>query len=246
MSLPARAWKGHKAKFHKHPTGGKWESVPQPQRLLFAEATFTRLNHTDLGVIHPNSSGLATWRTNSLFDPLTAIGGHQPFLFDQWSLFYTHYLVVKSTFTVTIGPNNGVPPPQAETGPLLVFTALEHATDDAGNFEQLLSQSVTYLLESNRVQSDCLSSGFDQVDLTTRVLHWDLLQEPLADGDNYVDNILNGWAGHCGGPLGTNPNYQPQFGFLVSPQTGYSKGYHYRVDIVYDVIFFGPVIQATS
>lgn len=36
------------------------------------------------------------FRANSCYDPDTAVGGHQPLGFDQWSLYYNHYTVIGS------------------------------------------------------------------------------------------------------------------------------------------------------
>lgn len=42
----------------------------------------------------------AVFRANSLFDPDYAIGGHQPYGFNQYELLYNHYKVIKSTINV--------------------------------------------------------------------------------------------------------------------------------------------------
>lgn len=41
------------------------------------------------------------FRANSLYDPEVAVGGHQPYGFDQLSAFYQHYTVIGSKITVT-------------------------------------------------------------------------------------------------------------------------------------------------
>lgn len=55
----------------------------------------TLLSYVDVG--SSASAGVTpwvdTWRTNGLFDPYVATGGHQPYLFDQVSALYTKYQV---------------------------------------------------------------------------------------------------------------------------------------------------------
>lgn len=50
-----------------------------------------------VGVVNSNK-----FRLNSLFDPDFAVGGHQPFLFDQWAQFYGSYNVKRCKVTLTI------------------------------------------------------------------------------------------------------------------------------------------------
>lgn len=45
------------------------------------------------------------YKANSLYDPEDAVGGHQPYLFDQLSALYEHFVVVASRMTIIITPN---------------------------------------------------------------------------------------------------------------------------------------------
>lgn len=46
---------------------------------------------------------------NSLYDPYSAVGGHQPMLFDQWMTLYSTYVVLGFSYDIRVTPvtNNG-------------------------------------------------------------------------------------------------------------------------------------------
>lgn len=45
-------------------------------------------------------NAVALFRANSIFDPDFLVGGHQPLGYDQWSVFYDHYVVIGSKINV--------------------------------------------------------------------------------------------------------------------------------------------------
>lgn len=51
------------------------------------------------------------WSCNGMYDPTSAVGGHQPYYFDQMSALYNHYVVIgsKATFWISAGNGNVVP-----------------------------------------------------------------------------------------------------------------------------------------
>lgn len=51
------------------------------------------------------SNNLQQFRLNSCYDPDLTNAGHQPSAFDQWSLFYNHYCVVKASWEIQITTN---------------------------------------------------------------------------------------------------------------------------------------------
>lgn len=48
----------------------------------------------------------AYYRANGLYDPTIAVGGHQPYGFDQWCAMYRKYCVHRSGIVVCAMPNN--------------------------------------------------------------------------------------------------------------------------------------------
>lgn len=54
------------------------------------------------GSLNPGGGSYAQlfWKCNGLFDPNDALGGHQPYGFDQYAALYNHYRVWKSVCTV--------------------------------------------------------------------------------------------------------------------------------------------------
>lgn len=77
----------------------KTSRVFRPQRLLstgFPKTTAVKLKYVDNVNLDAGVATLAShiFRANSVFDPNQTGVGHQPLGFDQWSVFYNHYVVV--------------------------------------------------------------------------------------------------------------------------------------------------------
>lgn len=52
-----------------------------------------------------NKYDSGSFRATSAYDPLTGAGGHQPYGWDQWSLFYSRYCVLSATCVCRISRN---------------------------------------------------------------------------------------------------------------------------------------------
>lgn len=95
---------------------------PLPQRSYMAKAEigksigFKKTNYitmkyaSDISMVLSlgNYSGYL-FRCNGLYDPDGSGGGHQPYTFDQWKVFYNKYRVVKSRIKVTALTTGGEP-----------------------------------------------------------------------------------------------------------------------------------------
>lgn len=83
------------------------------------------LNYVDVN--HVTTAGITpyadTWRLNGLFDPYVAAGGHQPYLFDQMTAFFTKNQVNSNTIVVE-GFLNGA----GTTGALIMMICSEYST----------------------------------------------------------------------------------------------------------------------
>jgi len=66
----------------------------QPPR-KFAKLIY--VEHLDITGPQVNAIVVTEWRANSLYDPRFAVGGHQPFGFDQLMGQYNHFTVLRST-----------------------------------------------------------------------------------------------------------------------------------------------------
>lgn len=68
------------------------------------------------------SAGISshTWSCNSLYDPNSGGGGHQPYYFDQLTAIYNHYTVLKSRFRVVLYSDSSK-----------YYTVSVHVNDDA-------------------------------------------------------------------------------------------------------------------
>ena len=64
----------------------------------FPKTIRTVLRYVEYGQLSPGASSYDQYfyKCNGLFDPTDAIGGHQPYAFDQYAAIYNHYKVYKS------------------------------------------------------------------------------------------------------------------------------------------------------
>lgn len=69
----------------------------------FPKTNMVKLRYVDQITLSPGLSTVGPWVfcANSLYDPSVTGTGHQPSGFDQWSVFYNHYIVVSSKITVS-------------------------------------------------------------------------------------------------------------------------------------------------
>lgn len=68
-----------------------------PPRYMMVKQKFTKMAFAN---ILSNSSALTYYRLNSLYDPETALGGDQPYWFDQLSVWYKRYRVFAAKVVV--------------------------------------------------------------------------------------------------------------------------------------------------
>lgn len=75
-------------------------------RVGFPASRTVTLNYCETTTVVGTSGAIGKHiiRLNSAYDPDQTLSGHQPMAFDQWSLFYNHYVVEETTFDVEIGP----------------------------------------------------------------------------------------------------------------------------------------------
>ena len=84
-------------------------SAPTGTRLGFPTEKTVTLPYSD-HLLTVAASGVMTnyqFRLNSAFDVDFTSTGHQPLGFDQWSLFYNHYVVKEVRWSMVTAPNNG-------------------------------------------------------------------------------------------------------------------------------------------
>lgn len=71
-----------------------------------------------------------TYKANGMYDPQDAVGGHQPYGFDQMTPIYDHYVVTQSRIKATFLPNYPNEPSSSatDTGPFICFCYLDDDT----------------------------------------------------------------------------------------------------------------------
>lgn len=171
------------------------------------------------------SSGITTqyvFSANSCYDPDQSGGGHQPYGFDQWSLFYNHYIVVGSKATVSVIP--------ASTN-TAVSSGIIHllATDDSTS-----SLDSTLLIEQGKSKYRLLGVS-SNVKSTT--LSQTFSAKKFFNVSDVKDNVTR-----LGAPINNNPAEQAYFILKASSVTGTAQTivYQYIMRIDYLVQFSEP------
>ncbi len=72
------------------------------------DSIFVTLKYCDAIAITSGSTNLHQFRANSCFDPDLTAAGHQPYLFDQYSAFYSRYMVYGCRYEVIYNNNDTV------------------------------------------------------------------------------------------------------------------------------------------
>lgn len=101
------------------------------------------------------------YKANSLYDPEDAVGGHQPYLFDQLSALYEHYVVVASKMTVILTPNYET---SAWAGQAWTFSLMLNSDSSmAGGVQTTIEQgrNVTWANTGPNTDSVVLKSNWD-------------------------------------------------------------------------------------
>lgn len=75
--------------------------VPRPIGSGIQQNYRTKLRYAYEGVLPCTNYASVVFRAGSCFDPEFAVGGHQPYYYDQLAALYQHYIVHKSKITVT-------------------------------------------------------------------------------------------------------------------------------------------------
>ncbi len=77
-------------------------AVPVPRPVGIPATSNTTHRYCEMGLLNGTSGalGVYTWKANSLFDPDSTGGGHQPYGFDQFKAYYATYQVMASRMYV--------------------------------------------------------------------------------------------------------------------------------------------------
>lgn len=116
----------------------------RPQRILstgFPATTMVKLRYCESATLNPAAGFCARYqfRANSCNDPNQTGAGHQPLGYDQWSVFYNHYVVVGAKLKVTISPNTTT----ASAGTTICGITLADDTTGSTNLSTIMEQPLT-------------------------------------------------------------------------------------------------------
>lgn len=163
--------------------------------------------------ITATSTTSVTFRANGLYDPTVAIGGHQPYLYDQVSPLYDHYLVKASRIKLTI----------SNTAVNDRWIACGFVDDDAtysGNINTALERA-----DQKKSWVMCPPGS----DTKTIYLTWSLPKDfSIKDGLGLS---------RFQGTAGTDPTEQSYFHFFFQNETGATAYMDYVAEIEYDTVW---------
>jgi len=163
------------------------------------------------------AQALSQFRLNGCFDPWFTSTGHQPMGFDQWSLFYNHYVVLGCTWNFSFVPYGGAA--------IDLCTVLAHYSDDS-----TIPSTVTNLVELGSqaafVKNGQIAHSFEG--------HIDIARFFNRTGDIANDDALRA-------PVTADPTEQVFLNLCLFGESSLSSitgGYLLRLE--YDVKFFEP------
>jgi len=210
----------------------KKANYPSPQRILrtgFPIITTVNLKYAESFQLSSTYGATAAhnFRTNSPFDPNHSGGGHQPLGFDQWSGFYNHYIVLRSSMRVTFTSA------AANTTGIIVGAYLSDDTTVSGDPYTLIEQGLTHykILNASNMNSKP----------TTLSIRYDT--RSYYNVTNVNDNIGRLGAGVTSNPTETAIYHVFQAGLDPTVATA-TVGV--LVEIVYTVQFSEPKELASS
>lgn len=174
----------------------------RPQRLIrsgFPKTTLVRMKYVDNTELNPTVGAIAsfTYRANSIYDPQTTIGGHQPLGYDQWSAFYNHYVVIGSKIRATFASKTSSP-----------------ATDGFNIIGINLQDDITYTADLFHMMEQGLTKYNKQSVHTNAQKVRSVTKGYSAKKFFNISNVLSG-AGRYGASIGSNPTEEAFFVVFV-------------------------------
>jgi len=208
------------------------KTVFRPQRLLttgFPKTTAVKLRYVQSISIDPAAAFIDryTFRANSCFDPDWTGAGHQPLGWDQWTVFYNHYVVVGSKISAVC--TSGA----ATSGILVSGITLTSQNGAATTVEHLLEQGLT------KSKKQSVHAGAQR----PKTCYSNFSAKKYFNVTNMMDNL-----DRLGAPVGANPQelafYQVWAGNSV-PSVDHPT-VDFLVTIEYIVVFSEPKELAQS
>jgi len=139
-----------------------YKSIPQG----FPMSTVAKLRYCETGSIDPEAGvEKVVYSANGMFDPTTAVGGHQPLGFDQYAVIYDHYVVLGSKIHVVFWTENA-----ATTYASIVGIKLDD--DDA--------------LSTTNPQT--------VIEQPARLTKWKMLRNNSTSGDQTIVDVYNSYS----------------------------------------------------
>lgn len=131
-------------------------------RAIMPDQKLVMFKYADFATITPDVSiqpvASQVWFANNCNDPYADIGGHQPYMWDQWGTFYNKFVVLGSK--ITVFPDSSDPLPGSTTQrPFRYWVAL---SDDGKTDQQFPHNS------SNKLWEDPTPSGHRR----SRIGYW--------------------------------------------------------------------------
>ena len=178
----------------------------------FAAKKRTTLIYCDVRLVTPavTSPSTTTWNfiLNGLFDPQVAIGGHQPYGFDQWMAIYKRFTVVSATARLTCNCTEGT----YYSGNFGMNIAPSDATPVTDEQTSIESQ---YSVWKPYSQNSAINTCVIKLDVAKYFGVHDVMDDDTLSGTNLSDPVkqayLNCWTS---GNLATTP--QSSFTLVIT------------------------------
>lgn len=214
-----------------------WMDVPPLRYDLIPEVSHTSLRYVEEIALVTTAATYqyGAFKAHGLNDPRVAVGGHQPYEFDQWGLSYNGYVVLRSRITLKVTPYSANTSP----GYVWVWRKGSHDIGFAGNdvnqnFEQ----------DAQGIQSAIIMAPGGEDRPVVLQCNYDVL---LDSGEvSYMSMIGSAYGGIAAVGLATDPATVVEYQIATYGASGTIFGCYMIVSIDYDVLFYGRQPPASS
>lgn len=167
----------------------------------FPKTTMVKLRYVEAISINPGTGTIGQYgfRANSCFDPNLSGIGHQPNGFDQWAVFYNHYIVVGARMKATFSIAGTTAAAGMNICGINLSDDASATTDVSLMMEQSLTKTKKAYFSVNAGRPITITKNFSAkkfFNITNIRDNWDRLGAPITDNPTEVAFFIP----FCGSP----------------------------------------------